>query len=280
MHGRAALATLNTVKSTLKSNASTQSSDICERLESWYLRDANAEVRDALRRCLEPLLDHSFGYHVAQVGPLPGLSLIEESPINHRVFLSSRIGEHTSLRCHADELPLESDSIDMLVAFHALEFEEHPHATLREMHRVLRPHGHLALIGFNPYSLLGLSQYVRGLHSGSAWHEHNPVSPHRLIDWLHLVDCQLEAMHYLYPLPLVGSGKIRNTISRFDQWALRYELPGGGLYVAHAIKQIAAVRPRMRLNRVHNPLAGLAVPSGPQATPRQPRSAFPTDRAA
>jgi SAM-dependent methyltransferase len=75
-----------------------------------------------------------------QSGPLPGRSLIDDSPINHRIFLAASDQLAASpLRCHADELPLESDSVDMLVAFHALEFEEHPHASLREMHRVLRP---------------------------------------------------------------------------------------------------------------------------------------------
>lgn len=257
-----------------------QSSEICHRLDEWYTGDSGEALCDALRQRLQPLLDRSFGYHVLQLGPLPGRSLIDDSPINHRVFVSNSDSEASSLRCHADELPIESDSIDMLVAFHALEFEEHPHASLREMHRVLRPHGHLVIIGFNPYSLLGLSQYLRGFRRDSLWQHHQPVSPHRLLDWLHLVECQLEDMHYLYPIPLMGSGRLRRAISGFDEWALRHQLPGGGVYLAHAIKHIAAVRPRLRRYRVSRAFAGLAVGGRPQVTPRQPLSRPMEDRAA
>jgi SAM-dependent methyltransferase len=262
----------------MKPQSEPQSSDIHQRLESWYAREAGEELCGALRRRLQPLLDRSFGYHVMQIGPLASRSLVDDSPINHRIFAANHDGEGVALRCHADELPLESDSVDMLVAFHVLEFEEHPHASLREMQRVLRPHGHLAIIGFNPVSLLGLGHWLKGLRGGSLWEQHRPVSPHRLVDWLHLVDCQLEAMHYLYPIPLVGSGALRRGISRFDQWAMHHELPAGGVYLAHAIKEIAAVRPRLRRRAIRGAIPGLTV----AATPRAARTAAarPGDRAA
>jgi SAM-dependent methyltransferase len=271
------LATLAVVKA----YANMQSSEILDHLETWYRRDSGEELCGGLRERLQPLLDRAFGYHIMQMGPLPGRSLIDDSAINHRIFVASHDSDAVSLRCHADEVPLESDSVDMLVAFHALEFEEHPHAALREMQRVLRPQGHLAIIGFNPYSLLGLSQYLRGFRRDSLWNTHKPVSPHRLVDWLHLVDCQLENMHYLYPVPLMGSGRVRRALSRFDKWALRQQLPGGGLYIAHAIKQIGAVRPRLQRSRVSSALAaGLAATSRPQAAPRQPRTPTSRDQAA
>lgn len=264
----------------MKTSANTQSIEISQLLESWYARDSGEMICAALRQRLQPLLDRSFGYHVAQLGPLPGRSLIDDSPINHRIFVTGADTPGASVRCHGDELPLESDSVDMLLSFHALEFEEHPHASLREMLRVLRPSGHLALIGFNPVSLLGLSQYLRGFRDGSLWQHHTPVSPRRLVDWLHLVNCRLESMHYLYPLPLLGSGRLRAGINRFDEWALRHQVPGGGLYLAHAVKQVAAVRPRLQRQRVQRGIPGLAVAGRPQATPRQPRVRRPDGRAA
>jgi SAM-dependent methyltransferase len=275
LRGAALIATL----AAMKSNSEPQSSDIHQRLESWYARDSGEALCAALRERLQPLLDRSFGYHVMQIGPLAARCLIDDSPINHRIYAASHQLGGVSLCCHADELPLESDSVDMLVAFHALEFEEHPHASLREMQRVLRPHGHLVIIGFNPWSLLGLGHYLKGLRGNSLWRRHKPVSPHRLIDWLHLVDCQLEAMHYLYPVPLVGHGALRRHISRFDAWAMRHELPGGGVYIAHAIKEIAAVRPRLRKRAPARALPGLAVAGTPRAA-RGSRAPTPRDIAA
>jgi SAM-dependent methyltransferase len=226
-----------------------------------------------LQQRLQPLLDRSFGYHVMQLGPLPGLDLIAGSPINHRIRACAQTHPAAGLRCYSDELPLESDSIDMLVAVHALEFESHPHASLREMQRVLRPHGHLVVIGFNPGSLLGLGLYLRGLRRDPLWSTHKPVSPHRLHDWLRLVDCQLEAIQYLYPLPLFGSGSLRRAIGRFDDWAMRRDLPGGGIYIAHAIKERAAMRPVRPRNRVQSALPGLALVGSPRAARRRDRAA-------
>ena len=250
-----------------------QSSRILERLESWYHSDAGLQLQDTLKQRLQPLLDRSFGYHAIQIGPLPSLDLIAASPINHRVRICSHPHGAIALQAHSDELPLESDSVDMLVAFHALDFEPRPHAALREMLRVLRPNGHLAVIGFNPHSLLGFGLALMRLRRDGVWSEFRPVSPQRLVDWMQLVDCQLEKMQYLYPIPLIGSGALRRIIGRFDNWAMQRQLPGGGIYLAHAIKQRAAMRPLWQQPVVQPGLPGLALVGSTQAARRRNRAA-------
>ena len=42
----------------------------------------------------------------------------------------------------------------------------------------------LLIVGFNPYSLHGISTRLRRWHRGSLWHSHRPVSENRLTDWL------------------------------------------------------------------------------------------------
>jgi SAM-dependent methyltransferase len=248
----------------VKHDANTQFIEITRALESWYSRPPGEELFATVLARLKPVLDLAFGYHIVQLGPLPGRSLIDESPINHRFYACTCSAVEASMYCHGDELPLESDSVDMLVAFHALEFDERPHGSLREMLRVLRPHGHLVVVGYNPYSLLGISQYLRGWRSSSLWHRHRPVSAHRLTDWLRLLDCELESLQHLYPLPLVGRGRLRSWISGVDNWAAQHNLPGGSLYVAHGIKQIAGIRrPRPVRVRARERIFGLAVSRSP-----------------
>lgn len=280
LHAAAALATLVAVKSV----ANMQSIEISRALESWYSRQSGEELCAAVRERLQPILDLSFGYHILQIGPVPSYSLIAESPINHHIYASAASDRQVSVFCHGDELPLESDSVDMLVAFHALEFDEHPHGSLREMQRVLRPHGHLVIVGFNPFSMLGISQYLRGKRRGSLWHRqrHRPVSLHRLTDWLHLLDCELESTQQLFPIPLVGSGRVRRVLGDLDNWAAGHNLPGGSVYIAHAIKHIPGVRrPRSLRVRARERFIGLSVAGrpAPAPTPRQPRS-DPSDLAA
>jgi SAM-dependent methyltransferase len=260
-----------------------QSNEISQALESWYSRQQGDELCERLRSRLQPVLDLCFGYHILQMGPVPRINLIDGSPINHRIFASPETsiavgqsqnsrGSTGSVYCHSDELPLESDSLDMLIAFHALEFDEHPHGALREMQRVLRPHGHLVIIGFNPHSLLGVSQYLRRLARRGPWSTHRPVSVRRLQDWLNLLHCEVESIQHLYPIPLAGQGRVRAAINRVDQWTAERNLPGGGVYIAHAIKQIGALRRPQPLGLLaRRRLVGLAVAGRPSPTPRQGR---------
>lgn len=263
-----ALATLTA----MKTEAGTQSSEISEALETWYAQHSGEQLCDGFRTRLQPILDLAFGYHILQLGPLTAHNLIAGSPINHHLFASDSSTGRPSLLCHGDELPFESDSIDMVVAVHALDFNERPHGSLREMQRVLRPHGHLVIVGFNPYSLPGLARYLRGLRRDGLWARHRPVSPQRLTDWLHLVHCEIEAVQHLYPLPLAGRGRLRRALETVDSWAMRHRLPGGSVYLAHAIKQIPGIRrPRPVLIRRDARLPGLAVAGSPTPAPRQPR---------
>ena len=248
-------------------------SEISQQLETWYARDGGEFLYEALRDRLRPLLDVAFGYHTLQLGPLPLRNLLGPSPINHRILAGEEPAAGVSLVCHCGELPLESDSIDMVVALHTLDFCATPHQCLREMQRVLTPHGQLLIVGFNPASLLGLSQRARGLARRGPWRALRPVSQGRLTDWLHLVGCELEQFHHVCPLPLWGGEGLRRTVSRVDNWAMRRNLPGGSLYIAHAIKEVPNIRrvperlavPRRLMGLVPKPAAS----SG--GMPRHPR---------
>jgi SAM-dependent methyltransferase len=260
----------------MKTQADAKSSDISLALESWYAESSGAELLSAYRSRLQATLELAFGYHILQTGPLPRHNLISGSPISHHILASDNAIGGPGLLCHADELPFESDSMDMVVGFHTLEFSTHPHACLREMQRVLRPRGHLVMVGFNPNSLPGLLRRLRGLRGDSLWSRHRPVSVHRLTDWLHLLDCEMESVRQLYPIAPRGSGRVRRVIDALDQWAMRYDLPGGGVYLAHAIKQIpGARRPRPVTALGRQQLVGLSVASRPTPAPSTPVASPP-----
>lgn len=245
--------------------------DILTGLESWYARENGQYLLEATRRALADLLDTSFGYHILQVGSSRGHALFEGSPINHRIYAGERVGTGINLLAQAAELPLESDSIDTVIAHHSLEFTENPHQVLREIQRVLTAQGQLFVVGFNPHSLLGVNTRLRGLNRNSLWHAHQPVSEQRLTDWLHLLGCEVQGTSRLYAIPPAGRGRIRRALVSADQWARRHNLPGGGLYVVHAIKQVSALnRPRRSLRLRSERLIGL-VPkpaAAPSPTPK------------
>lgn len=242
-------------------------------LESWYARDKGQYLLTSTRTAVDAILDTAFGYHLLQTGCSRGHALFAGSPINHRIYAAEQSGEQINLLSLADELPLESDSIDTVIAHHTLDFARNPHQVLREIQRVLTPQGQLLIVGFNPHSLLGVNARLRALSRHSLWHHHTAVSESRLTDWLHLLGCEVQASIRLGMVPLAGGGALRRWLMRMDSWSNRHNLPGGSLYILHAIKQVSAVnRPRRQWQLRRERLIGLVpkpVPA-PSPTPYRP----------
>ena len=251
-----------------------QFNDILTELESWYDSERGQYLLGQITGVLQPRLDNAFGYHILQIGPLRGEPLFGECRINHRIQACDRSGKGIDLICEPGEIPLESDSVDVVIAHHGLEFVDNPHQVLRELHRVLTPQGQLLILGFNPHSLRGLFTRLRGLAKNSPWHSHHPVSLSRLSDWLHLLGFELRESNHLYALPPVGGGKIKATTEFLNSWCTEHKLPLGGLYLQSAIKQVAAQnRPVSRFRRHSEKLIDLAVPKpavAPSPAPNTP----------
>lgn len=244
--------------------------DILTELESWFARGNGEYLLQETCTAVKDSLDTAFGYHILQLGIRGSSPLSQGSPINHRIYSAERGGEDIGLIAHPEELPLDSDSVDTVIAHHCLEFAINPHQVLREIQRVLTPHGRLLVVGFNPYSLLGCQTRLRAMLGHSLWSRHQPVSEHRLRDWLHLLGFEVFNTSRLYGLPPVGRGRVRQWISRGDAWVARHNLPVGGLYILHATKQVAGLhRPRPLLRR-RGRLIGLVPKQAPTPTPSTP----------
>jgi hypothetical protein len=89
---------------------------------------------------------------------------------------------------------------------------------------------------------------------------------------LHLLGCEVQDSSYLYAVPPAGRGRLRRALERCDAWCEAHNIPLGGVYVVHAIKQVAAQnRPRLGLRRRSQRLIGLAAPNpAPTAPTRNP----------
>jgi len=232
--------------------------DICRVLEGWYATPRGQYVLAATRQLLAPVLDVAFGYHLLQIGGVRESVFHQSSPIHHRIHLAAEPGNEVAVVGKVDELPFCEDSVDMLIAHHALEFAEDPHRALREMQRVLAPSGQLLIVGFNPFSVQGLSNLVRGRFHQPLWRTQHLLSKRRVCDWLSLVGCEVESVRYIYTVPPCGRGGLRSGLINVDERLSRYNLPVGGIYVIHAIKQTYGIsRPRPLLKSRRSALIGL-----------------------
>jgi len=226
----------------------TKCSDISRELESWYASDNGRYLLDETRSAVQHLLDTTFGYHILQLGVRTPKPLSEGSPIHHRVYSAATGGDGVDLVACPDELPLDCDSVDTVIAHHCLEFAEHPHRALREIQRVLTPQGRLLLICFNPWSLKGVAARTSGAFRHPLWSAYRPLSEGRLTDWLNLLGCEVQGSTHLYGVPVVGSGRTRRFLEKADRFTAGHNLPMGGVFVLHASKQVAGVHPRRRLS--------------------------------
>lgn len=106
---------------------------------------------------------------------------------------------------HLHRLPVASNTIDVVLLPHTLDYsDDRSHAILREVDRVLTPHGHVVILGFKPGGLWGLRRLVpgAGIPPGSV----HPISDRRLTDWLQLLDMRINSAHrYFFRWPLPGN---------------------------------------------------------------------------
>lgn len=151
----------------------------------------------------------------------------------------------------ADELPLQSRSVDGIVLHHALERMQDPRPVLREAQRVLAPGGRMIIVGFNPMSWYGLRRLYAKVRD-DALSDHRLINPMRLFDWLALLGLELERLpqyvDYGAPVARVSRAQIQPRLGRSARAAAveAWTLPFGGVVLISAVKQAVAGKPQWK----------------------------------
>ncbi len=144
----------------------------------------NQKIIELEHAVISSYMESMFGYYVLQLGDVNN-NLLISSPIRHQVCLDTSYSKNTDLdvvQGEFEHLPFLSDSVDVVVARHVLEVTQKPHRVLQEIYRVLIPNGHLILLGFNPFSLLGVKNLLNK--------DDNIISIYQLRQWLSDVGLQ------------------------------------------------------------------------------------------
>lgn len=213
-------------------------------------------------------VENCFGYNALQIG-FSQMDLLQNARTLRQYQTDIDVGE---VRCHDDELPFQSNSIDLLLLPHTLEFSRNPHECLREAERVLVPEGHLIISGFNPLSLWGARQLF-GRQQGYPWNGQF-LQIHRVRDWLALLGCEVTACTTrCFTPPLLSERWLRrckimdNNEGRWGNF--------GGVYFIIAKKRVLnmrVIKPNWATNKIKPRL--VAVPSRrDSANRRQPEPA-------
>jgi SAM-dependent methyltransferase len=258
---------------------------------------------DEEQRWFDATLQDVFGYHAVQIGP-SSLDALRANRMSCRARMVWQVGHpppimsprdgamagagkaadapseagEGSRPCHLEapnvivgsieDLPLLTESIDLLVLPHTMEVSADPHRLLREAQRVLIPEGRLVITGFNPWSLWRLRRASlpgRSSASGHAW-----ISLPRLKDWLKLLNFDLGAggaSAFGAYVPPVQTDAWHARLGWMDPAGRRWWPMAGGAYFLMAVKRVHHVQ-----------LIGAAW-RDQRASPRRAAAASPIGRA-
>lgn len=141
------------------------------------------------------------------------------------------------------ELPYASQSLDLVVLPHGLEFSSEPHQLLREVERVLIAEGQLILCGFNPVSLWGVRQFS-GRLSGAPFLplDGEFISMPRLKDWLKLLNMEVSRGHFGCYAPPCRSEKWLQRFGVMESAGQHWWPFLGAVYIVQAIKRVKGMR--------------------------------------
>jgi len=207
-------------------------------LQDWFATPLGLYLLEKEQAYLDDVTPDIFGFHALQLG-MPNVDLLRESRIAHRLRIAAFDHPDVFAKCH--ELPFATQSIDLVVLPHVLEFGGDPHGVLREVDRVMMPEGRLVIVGFNPWSLWGLRSAIGPSRGEYPWNG-DFVSLLRVKDWLALLGFDVSAGRLVGYAPPIDSVGVRRRFGFMEPAGDRWWAVGGAVYMLQAIKRVRGMR--------------------------------------
>jgi SAM-dependent methyltransferase len=209
------------------------SSPLGQYLLAWERQQFNLAVADV------------FGFHALQLG-LPEIDALAANRMPHRWLACQAPQARAHLVTEFSALPFPANSLDLVVLPHALELSMDPHATLREVERVLVPEGRAIITGLNPLSLWGLRQrrvraYQRLGLAQSFFPQDELIGYLRLRDWVRLLGFEVEVGRFGCYRPAFQSGAWLERMDWIDHAGARWWPIFGAAYFVVAVKRVRGV---------------------------------------
>lgn len=218
-------------------------------LAPWFDTPAGAYAHAWEQSRLNELTADIFGYNAVQIG-LPMFDTLVANRMPNRWITDSRLpadavsAERQVVVVHDfTELPFATQSLDLVVMPHVLEFSAEPHQVLREVERVLIPEGQVIICGFNPISMWGARQSAGRMTGAHFLPLHGEfISVPRLKDWLKLLNMEINRGHFGCYAPPCATDKWLRRFSFLEKAGNRWWPYLGALYIVQAIKRVQGMR--------------------------------------
>ena len=272
-------------------STSSSSVQVAQAWRQWLATPLGRYLRDWEQAQLDAAVVDVFGYHAVQLDT-PELNGLQANRMPHRWQVSSLAepldppGAPCALVADGAALPFEANSLDLVIMPHTLELCADPHATLREVERVLMPEGHVVITGLNPVSLWGWHQRRKALYRRLGWRDPAPeglgrfMGYWRLRDWLRLLGFEVQLSRFGCWRPAVQNTAWLSRLAWLDRWGARWWPILGGAYMVVAVKRVPAGRTLGASWKKAPVRSGVALPAAQRhhaVQPHEPRLAVPLD---
>jgi SAM-dependent methyltransferase len=205
----------------------------------WLSTAQGAYVLDWELAQFDSAVDDVFGYRAVQIG-LPEVDFLRQNRIPHRFSLALEPG--AALAADPLQLPLASQSVDLVVLPHVLEGHPDPHDVLREVERVLMPEGQVVISGFNTASLWRVRQLFGSRHNNGAPWDAKFIGLLRLREWLRVLGFELNGGKFGCYAPPFRNQVWLQRFAFMEKAGARWWPVTGGVYVVRAKKRVHGMR--------------------------------------
>lgn len=202
----------------------------------WLATPLGEYVLECEQEMFDAAVADLFGFNAVQLG-FSSIDLLRQCRIPFHLAASAGEG---ALKCEFGQLPFATNSIDLMLLPHVLEFAGNPHQVLRDVERSLVPEGHIVVSGFNPVSLWG-GRHLFCKRSGYPW-QGRFISLGRIKDWMALLGLEVTAGRMACYAPPLKSEKWLAHLRWMDNAGDRWWPMMGGVYFLVARKRVAGIR--------------------------------------
>ncbi len=220
------------------SNAAPKYNGARSSLSGWLSSAQGAYVLDWELAQFDSAVDDVFGFRAVQIG-LPEVDFLRQNRISYRFTLALEPG--AVLAADPLQLPLASQSVDLVVLPHVLEGHPNPHDVLREVERVLMPEGQVVISGFNTASLWRVRQLFAPRHNGAPW-DAKFIGLLRLREWLRVLGFELNGGKFGCYAPPFEQKLWLDRFAFMEKAGARWWPVTGGIYVVRAVKRVHGMR--------------------------------------
>jgi SAM-dependent methyltransferase len=208
-------------------------------LDDWYEKRLGQDFLACELALLETIFKKLYGYYWIQPSSPQHFLACELKNFVRRITIEE---PHPMIACQKPvvwgeegALPILSNTMDLAVLPHILEFSTDPQHLLQEYYRVLKPDGYLVILGFNPISLLGLQRLI---FRNPPFAKKKLMTSYKVVGELKKLSCRIESIEP-YGLSWCGlNGYAPWFAKQFEHYAKKICPVGCSAYLIVAQKKV------------------------------------------